>query len=350
MGCTELIAILCIVFIVVECFFSAIPRATPFSVTRDRYCRGRLGKIHYSNAINNEEITVWDRLSEWFQGDFDNYAQVVEDRENGLLPRDGGGHEHLHCKLIPVGESARLAVFFFDGNPDRIFRFRHYELLNDNGNDNDQITNTRSSNGTVQMRLNQLNPDLEKLLRKNTTDPTSLWPAMFDNFQEGPKTLPLSKCDISWSFESDPIQHSYLSEMNVPENEDDESTSNDSNKLSLHAVMIYGIQVVNSTIIPGMKIRIIDQLSLYQDAFYINDRGFDPITGAFIYGNQRNIPYRLERVSNIVPCLEENRQALKLQVTNSELKWTLGPNYRTTVEYDGKLNVVGGPTNMNKKK
>jgi len=87
-------------------------------------------KQHENNEQTNGDTIrhkmIWGRLLEWFQGDFDNYAQVFEDRKNGLLPRDGGGHEHFHCTLVPVTESSRLAAFFFDGNPNRIFRFRYY--------------------------------------------------------------------------------------------------------------------------------------------------------------------------------------------------------------------------------
>ena len=36
---------------------------------------------------------LWNRLMEHFQGDFDNYNQVLEDRAQDLLPREGGGHE-----------------------------------------------------------------------------------------------------------------------------------------------------------------------------------------------------------------------------------------------------------------
>ena len=312
-------------------------------------------------------------LSEWFQGDFDNYAQVVEDRKNGLLPREGGGHEHFHCTLVPVTESTRLAAFFFDGNPNRIFRFRYYELLTPTIiND---VDHQHNNNVTVEMRLNTLNPELEQLLKSHSTDPLS-WPDIFKNFQhegvssnsssgsssssgsdeKNQKVIPLSKCEIVWSFDKDPIQHSYISS--------DDGKDDEAENMSLHAVMVHGEQVVNSTIVPGMRIRILDQLSLYQHVFYINDRGFDPITGAFIYGNQRDIPYRLERVSNILPSAisaaaddddgssstADRRERLQLKVINPELEWTIGPKYRTIEEYDSKLKVIGGPsTGINKK-
>ena len=83
---------------------------------------------------------------------------MVSDRAEGLLPGEGGGHEHIHCTLVPVDpgllpslllrgaaeeeedgeerkegggrsrEEARLAAFYFDGIPERIFRFRLYVL------------------------------------------------------------------------------------------------------------------------------------------------------------------------------------------------------------------------------
>jgi hypothetical protein len=293
-------------------------------------------------AHHQLQTPIWKSLSEWFQGDFDNFAQVVEDRKQNLEPREGGGHEHFHCTLVPVTESTRLAAFFFDGNPDRIFRFRYYELIPPAGDGE-----------AVEMMLNTLDPDLEKLLKSKASNPLS-WPSIFENFQPTDKKKPkfnrLTKCEIAWSFEIDPIQHSYLSD--APEGD----KMNPSN--SLHAVMIHGPTVVNSTVVPGMQIRIIDQLSLFENTFYINDRGFHPVTGSFIYGNQREVPYRLERVSFIssnstsptdTPSSSKDG-GLKRTITNSDLVWTLGPDYRSTDEYEQKLGLIGGPSaGMNKK-
>ncbi len=283
--------------------------------------------------INGDEIklSVWKRLSDWFQGDFDNYAQVVEDRRQDLQPQEGGGHEHFHCTLIPVTESTRLAAFFFDGNPDRIFRFRYYEMIPPSTEDE-----------AVEMMLNTLHPELEKVLKSEASNPLS-WPFIFENFQptneSEPKVNRLTNCEISWSFQIDPVQHSYLTD--TPENEE-----NDEFK-SLHAVMVHGPTIVNSTMVAGMQIRIVDQLSLYQDVFYINDRGFDPTSGSFIYGNQREVPYRLERVSSISSPEDEG---LSRVITNSDLEWTIGPEFRSAEDYELKLESIGGPSvGMNKK-
>ena len=103
-----------------------------------------------------------------------------------------------------------------------------------------------------------------------------------------------------------------------------------------HAVMVHGEAIVESTLLPGVKIRILDQLSLFEDVFYINDRGLDPQTGAFFYGNQRGVPYRLERVSTLV--------GNERQIVNEDLKWTLGRQWRTEEDYQDKIDAIGGPS------
>jgi hypothetical protein len=100
--------------------------------------------------------------------------------------------------------------------------------------------------------------------------------------------------------------------------------------------MIHGEAIVDSTIIPGMKLRILDQLSLYEGVFYINDRGLDPETGDFIYGNQRGVPYRLERVARLIDG--------QRKVVNEDLKWTMGPEWRSETEHDSKIDAIGGPS------
>ena len=282
------------------------------------------------------------RLSEWFQGDFDNYPQVVEDRRNNMEPREGGGHEHFHCTLVPLSPNSRLAAFFFDGNPERIFRFRHYQLMT-NVNSGDDIEDVKS----VEMQLSTLHPDLEAVLRANSKDPVS-WPRLFWDFEPSnpadDKVTELPRCEIEWSLEKDPEQHAYV--LGIPEHSDDDHGN------SLHAVMVQGEAIVNSTIVPGMAIRILDQLSLYDDVFYINDRGFDPVTGAFIYGNQRGVPYRLNRVAHFVPPVSNETDAsnLQRQVTNPELEWTMGPDWRTENEYRKNMDVIGGESaGINKK-
>jgi hypothetical protein len=299
-----------------------------------------------SSSISSDDTTesIQQFLMERFQGDFDNYQQVVEDRALNLFPREGGGHEHFHCTLVPITNASRLAAFFFDGNPERIFRFRYYKINVVNDDTNNRVL-------AVEMKLHTLHPELELLLKSQSEDPIS-WPSLFQRFQPKDSSVDkvtlLPKCEVSWSVEKDPIQHAYTKD--VPE--EDQSDAPEESVNSLHAVMVHGEAVVNSTIVPGMAIRILDQLSLYPDVFYINDRGFDPLTGEFIYGNQRGVPYRLERVAHFHPIVSSSNskgqvdQVLELErkVTNQDLAWTLGPKWRTRTEYENKLDCIGGPS------
>jgi hypothetical protein len=245
-----------------------------------------------------------DNFLSTFSGDFDNYLQVLNDRQNGLLPREGGGHEHIHCTLIPVASDSRLAAFYFDGNPQKIFRFRFYQIQ-DNG----------------LMKLYTLTPELEGQLRKEL-DPTQ-WPRIYAEYDSPSvgKIQELPKCDVQWSTVPDPDQHAYALEA-YP------------NRPGSHAVMVYGEAIVESTMMPGTKILVRDQLSLWDYEFWIHDRGFDPESMAYIYGNQLSIPYQLQRVTKI--------QGRNRVVCNDDLKWTLGSDWRTQNTYDEKLLAING--------
>lgn len=257
-----------------------------------------------TNKVTDCDSELYRTLLARFQGDFDNYNQVVEDRKKGLLPRELGGHEHIHCSLVPVSETTRLAAFYFDGVPEAIFRFRFYELVPINENEVDTI-------------LYVLHPDLEAQLRQSSNP--MAWPAIYNSFDQEERILLLPKCDVRWSFSLDPVQHKYA--VNEAEN-------------GIHAIMVQGQALVESQMMPGQKILIKDQLSLWEEALWIHDRGYNPDTMEFIYGNQKGIPYRLERVAN----MDENGR----KVVDESLAWTMGSNFRTDEEYASKLKVVGG--------
>lgn len=265
---------------------------------------------------------LWTTLLDRLQGDFDNYQQVLQDRKDGLLPREGGGHEHIHCTLIPVHTYSRLAAFYFDGFPDAIFRFRYYQLV---PHPEDETI--------VRTVLYTLHPILEQLLRDAASDPLH-WPQIFRQYQvaannarSDPALRLLSGCDVQWSWKLDPEQHDY-------------ALSYDKQKLGsgIHAVMVNGEALVESQMMPGRTILIKDQLSLWQDEFWIHDRGYDPVSKQYIYGNQREVPYQLERVTKI-SSLDGD---LVRTVTNKDLQWTLGSDFRTSDLYIAKLNAIGG--------
>ena len=73
------------------------------------------GKVHdndvnHNNNNTNHKTTNNNRLFlrkllGRLQGDFDNYSQVLQDRERGLTPRESGSHEQFHCTFLPISPS-----------------------------------------------------------------------------------------------------------------------------------------------------------------------------------------------------------------------------------------------------
>ena len=208
----------------------------------------------------------------------------------------------------------------------------------------------------------------------------------------------LPKCDVQWSRRLDPVQHQYAQERNndrlqqqTKQQQQQQPESNHTGKrnknntgttldLGIHAIMVYGEALVDSTMIPGQQILIRDQLSIWgndgnndddsgdssssssasssSSSFWIHDRGYDPETMDFIYGNQRGIPYQLDRVTNIVVCDKDDSTSSnshgttrQREVVRKDLQWTLGPHWRTEEEYQTKLEVLGGgvSSQLNKK-
>lgn len=311
------------------------------------------------------------RLTSTFQGDFDNYNQVVLDRQHGLTPGAGGGHEHIHCTLVPCpdfgddaeGDTRRsrwiLAAFYFNGNPQQIFRFRAYQLW---APDHDGMDD---GSAVVRMKLNTLSPVLEQALRKRSEEPCSWWRTAWKVWSGEDKkkfhediipwsqfipslVSPLQGCDVLWEEDWDAAKHSYLLDNAYNSDESNDITS--FCDTSFHATMEAGSSgaIVDSiSMIPGQRILIKDELSLWEDKFWINDRGYDPDGETdstnenqdmpFVYGNRRGVPYKLERVSHIVSTAGAE---LQVAPVSGELQWTLGGSYRTPGEYEAKLKAI----------
>ena len=107
--------------------------------------------------------------------------------------------------------------------------------------------------------------------------------------------------------------------------------------------MVLGQAFVDTQMVPGQSILMQDQ----PDQLWIHDRGFDPNTGAFIYGNQRNVPYVLERVASVIGGTTDAAAAddrYNRTIADDDLAWTLGSAFRTPQEYESRLAAMGGPS------
>lgn len=80
---------------------------------------------------------------------------------------------------------------------------------------------------------------------------------------------------------------------------------------------------VQSQNVAGLEILVKDDLRIWSDRLWVNDRGFDR-SGNFVYGNQRGVPYKMRRV-----------------VASGPLAWTLGERHRTKETYAQKMSAIG---------
>lgn len=80
---------------------------------------------------------------------------------------------------------------------------------------------------------------------------------------------------------------------------------------------------IESQNVAGLEILVKDDLRIWPDQLWVNDRGFDR-AGNFVYGNQRSVPYKMRRVAAPGP-----------------LAWTLGEQYRTKETYAEKMSAIG---------
>ena len=80
---------------------------------------------------------------------------------------------------------------------------------------------------------------------------------------------------------------------------------------------------IKSQNVDGLEILVKDDLKVWPDRLWVNDRGFDR-GGGFVYGNQRGVPYKMRRV-----------------VAAGSLGWTLGAEFRTKEMYAQKMAAIG---------
>jgi len=301
-------------------------------------------------SSHESKAQFFSNLLSRFQGDFDNYRQVLSDRRKGLYPRESGGHEHFHCSLLPIPHSllppnlfgntdnnyrgAVLASYYLDGMPQRVFRLRLYTFEGNEG-ENDI---------GVKMKLFLPNSELEGKLKETSNTAIESWNLILSEYLEQNKgnsnqedaLVELKRCDILWSNVPHPIRHSYLPQEEKGYNVDSSA---------YHAIMIYdhekgGVRL-KSQMIPGTYIHVQDELSLWEDELWINDRGFTS-NGERVYGNWRDVPYKMQRLTNVIIRKSGLQFEWERKNVDPSISWTLGDEWRTKDEYDSKMTAIGG--------
>lgn len=247
--------------------WSAAPAAVTFAGRRAASALMILLEPERDAALHVPKRTsrLLDTFLEQFHGHFDNHAQIVANEAAGLAPREGGGHEHIHCVLrhVPVRGADGphvLATYYFNGRPEAVFRERLYAF--------DAVTADPQFGDCVRMAIYKLREPVTARLRAAgelegySADDVALT-AECDLDDE----LLVPGADVYWRW----CGERFEGEMRTD-----------------------SITIVSER--TGDEIVVRDDVALWEDALWVNDRGHDAASGDYVYGNIHGIPYKMARV------------------------------------------------------
>jgi len=171
------------------------------------------------------------RVVERLQGDWDNFGQP--------------NVEHIHATVRKVSDKGVLAAYYFDGNPEWLFRLRYYELIE---HEDKTLMYLYTVSPTLQEEITGVSPDAWSFRNETTL---------------------LPRCEIQWQDQVD----------------------ND----CMLATLVHTNVTIRSQVPPHRTIRIQEELQLYADALILGDVGTDVATNRVVYGHVDD-PFLLQRV------------------------------------------------------
>lgn len=208
---------------------------------------------------------------------------MSRERDAGLTPREGGGHEQIHCWLQPISlatplptpttpptaaqpspQRLVLATYYFDGEPQKTFRVRLYALS--------AAPADAPPGSCVQMSIYRMRNGLEAELKESAGAVASVSWSEADLAPE----LRIPDCDIFWKWQGggEGAEGRFEGEM-----------------------LTESITVFSPVLQKPIVVR--DDVTLSRGALSCNDRGHDE-DGAFVYGNFLGVPYHMDRVETTV--------------------------------------------------
>lgn len=216
-----------------------------------------------TDALASTGTPLLSSFLELFHGHFDNVAQVQNERRTGLTPREGGGHEHIHCSLQrvelgegvgPEGSTHVLASYYFDGRPERVFRQRLYRL--------EELRRDPQFGACVRMQIYRLRPEVSEALQAMEGRAELVaWGA-----DDAAPSLHLPTADVFWRWLGERFEGSMRTES-----------------------------ITLTSERTGEPLVVRDDVALWGDALWVNDRG-DDIDGNYVYGHIDGVPYKMARV------------------------------------------------------
>lgn len=207
-----------------------------------------------------------DEFIHLFQGEFDNYHQIAQERRAGMFAGDGGGHEHIHCSIQRISPDLLFARYYFNGDPNIVFRSRLYRVC----------MCDQSERGLIEMRIFRFYEETEQRLKANNYDIHAIQWSDDDVYDW------LEGCEVFW-------EHYLPAEDDVA----GQMLGIQPGSRFVGYMKGGGCEFYSREI--GGRIRVMDDLLLTSQDLWVADRGFDEHDN-FVYGNRRGVPYKMRRV------------------------------------------------------
>lgn len=213
------------------------------------------------NAVNSIE-----EINDWFCGLYNNTQQYDDDNARNKTTTATGQHELCSVAIYPsphpapTDQNVLIASYRYGlANNTIPFRFRLYKLLPPEESDPKYVCT---------MKLYKPNFDTEKQLEKVNYDLFKYVPSIKDCEE-------IKGCLIGWRKRKDGLFGLFGREY-------------------YYGVLTTGSIKLPSSKLPNVTIIVTDELRVYRDEVWVNDRVVST-TGELFYGNVDNIPYKFNK-------------------------------------------------------
>lgn len=223
--------------------------------------RSSVHRLSTNGKISMKGSSVGD----WLIGKYDNKIQADNDFLNGKPTAKDGGHEYVEASITKynmqdhTSQSNLVASYWFGNDPEKVpFRFRLYQLETDCSGEYIAVMKLYKPTDATNEKLKSVSFDLDKYLPS------------IDDFEL------LTGCDVGWS---------------------DELSFNGNTAPCYKGVLVHGSCTVCSQNDPNLELIIKDELYLWDNTLWINDRVYTK-AGQLIIGNTEGVPYKMVKNSD----------------------------------------------------
>lgn len=258
--------------------------------------QGVIGGLLLSSCLLSSTVVAWiandaaarhkGEVYGLLQGYYNNRAQAEVDALRGQETASKGGHEFVSVLIEPYmngreihfdgtsqDSSERLmliARYFYGTDIANTFRCRLYEFSNEMEK---AVAMKVPQKDVVHMKIYRPNDGAEKMLKANAYDLKRYLPSIEND------CIHLSECNLYWE-PSKRLQRIFRGRSYRGQLLNDK-----------------GVEIPSQRD-PNLTLVVYDDLQITKKNLFINDRIYNKETGELVIGNTKNIPYKLNRVSN----------------------------------------------------